>query len=514
MASFMTPESLAREIEEFLAESPQAAVIENGAVLFDLCTSKYSISSEFGKCVLHLWSEERNAVRRVLECERKSGALRLSVQKFGAVKPQVMELCANRDQRSPTAKRAARAAFQRKLERILLREYAGWNLLKLSNAANLEHSFGPIFTRGMVKKGRSAFAVLGIEASEAQASVDAALTAGLLWMDHLREREAGRVAVEGLKLFLPASRSATVRARAAHLNHGLAKFHIYEYEDRGEAITEVDSADAGNIATRLVRAPDERAAFERFRDSVARIAAVAPEAEAVVVLSSEIAFRLHGLEFARARIAITPGSFKRGEEVVFGAGAYERVLDANHAEQFHSLMQRVREVRRPLGERSDPMWRMQPERWMESLIVRDIHAFDQRLDPAHVYSQVPAFAAGDRAMIDVLAATHHGRLAVLELKADEDMHLPLQGLDYWARVHWHHTREEFQRFGYFPGRQLSAEAPLLLLVAPALRIHPTSDRLLRYLSPRIEWELMGVDESWRSGLKVIFRKHSAAAKTV
>jgi len=37
-------------------------------------------------------------------------------------------------------------------------------------------------------------------------------------------------------------------------------------------------------------------------------------------------------------------------------------------------------------------------------------------------------------MIDVLTVTREGRLAVLELKAAEDIHLPLQGIDYWARV--------------------------------------------------------------------------------
>jgi hypothetical protein len=31
-------------------------------------------------------------------------------------------------------------------------------------------------------------------------------------------------------------------------------------------------------------------------------------------------------------------------------------------------------------------------------------------------------------MLDVLTTTHEGRLAVVELKADEDIHLPLQGL--------------------------------------------------------------------------------------
>jgi hypothetical protein len=71
--------------------------------------------------------------------------------------------------------------------------------------------------------------------------------------------------------------------------------------------------------------------------------------------------------------------------------------------------------------------------------------------PRALYSQVPAFSASDRAMIDALTVTREGRLAVVELKADEDIHLPLQGLDYRSRVAWHQTRGEFQRFGYFPG---------------------------------------------------------------
>jgi hypothetical protein len=109
-------------------------------------------------------------------------------------------------------------------------------------------------------------------------------------------------------------------------------------------------------------------------------------------------------------------------------------------------------------------------------------------------------------MIDVLTVTGQGRLAVVELKADEDIHLPMQGLDYWSRVAWHHARGEFQRFGYFPGRELSLEAPLLFLVAPALHVHPATDILLRYISPEIEWTVVGIDERWRNGVRAVFRK--------
>jgi hypothetical protein len=109
-------------------------------------------------------------------------------------------------------------------------------------------------------------------------------------------------------------------------------------------------------------------------------------------------------------------------------------------------------------------------------------------------------------MIDVLTTTLEGRLAVIELKADEDIHLPLQGLDYLARVAWHHARGEFQRFGYFVKEELSPQKPLLYLVAPALHVHPATDTLLRYISPEIDWALIAIDERWRSGVNVVFRK--------
>jgi hypothetical protein len=168
----------------------------------------------------------------------------------------------------------------------------------------------------------------------------------------------------------------------------------------------------------------------------------------------------------------------------------------------------LRNARHVYGPRQHALFRMHPERWLESLVVGDVSVIDQRLESRELYSQVPAFSAADRAMIDVLTTTHDGRLAVVELKADEDIHLPLQGLDYWSRVDWHHARGEFHKYGYFSGRELSSEAPLLLLVAPALHVHPTTDALLRYLSPEIDWEFIGIDERWREGVRVVFRKRA------
>jgi hypothetical protein len=54
-------------------------VIEDGAVMFDLGQAKYSVSGESNKCLLHLWSQERNVVRRVLDAESRRETLRVTV---------------------------------------------------------------------------------------------------------------------------------------------------------------------------------------------------------------------------------------------------------------------------------------------------------------------------------------------------------------------------------------------------------------------------------------------------
>src|SRR5579863_10412192 len=502
----VTPQALTRTVQDFLSEAAGAVVLEDGTVTFDLAQSRYSISGEYNRCLLHLWSTERNAVRRVLDAEVKNGTLRLAVQRLGQARPSKLEICRERDRRTPTARRVARSSYEQKLRRTLERHFPEFKITKLTSGMDLEKSFGPVYARGVLRQGRSAFAFLGVNAQETQSSIDAALTFGILWLDLCRQRPAANELVHGLKMFVPAGTSALVRERMANLNRDAAKWSLYELDERDDALVEIDCADRGNVATRLVHAADDEAARARFLESIARVQRILPNCEVAVLSAAEIAFRWRGLEFARARLGAIPGSFCSAEEIVFGVGAEERVLDPCNETTFTELANCLRETRHPYGPRQHPLWRLRPERWLESLVVGDVSVVDGRLESSWRYSQVPAFSASDRAMIDVLTITSPGRLAVVELKADEDIHLPLQGLDYWSRVEWHHARGEFPRFGYFEGRELSSEKPLLFLVAPALHVHPATETLLRYLSPEIEWEFVGIDERWREGVKVVFRK--------
>ena len=147
---------------------------------------------------------------------------------------------------------------------------------------------------------------------------------------------------------------------------------------------------------------------------------------------------------------------------------------------------------------------------MEAQVRRDITQFDARLRNEPVYGQVPAWAAADRGVLDLLAVDHLGRLAVVELKATADPNLPLQALDYWLRVDWHNRQGDFARQGYFPGVALSAERPRLTLIAPALQFHPTTETILRCLAPEVEVERVGVAVEWQQqDVRVLFRLQGA-----
>jgi hypothetical protein len=113
---------------------------------------------------------------------------------------------------------------------------------------------------------------------------------------------------------------------------------------------------------------------------------------------------------------------------------------------------------------------------------------------------------GEHGILDLLTVTRAGRLAILELKASEHIHLPLQAADYWLRIQRHLQQGDFQRYGYFTSIQLQPAPPLVYLVAPELRFHPTTDVLLRYLGPQMEVIHVGLAENWRRGLRVVHRR--------
>jgi len=149
---------------------------------------------------------------------------------------------------------------------------------------------------------------------------------------------------------------------------------------------------------------------------------------------------------------------------------------------------------------------LEPEALIEMQLRNEIDQLDPRLTPAPVYGQVGGVTAVERGMLDLLAVDVAGRLYVIEIKASESLQLPLQALDYWIRVKWQAANGDFAKYGYFPGIALSAAAPRILLVAPALEFHPANERVLRYLDPSIEVETIGIAHGWGAPVRVLFRR--------
>ncbi len=515
------PEQLALQLRTFFDDRPAAVLLENGHILFDLRLAQTSVAAEHGHCVLHVWSEERDLIRHVVDITVRKTGLRLHVLRMGQTRPQTIEL-QPQQRRLPSQRENTRTRFIPLLERLLPRYFPDEKIEGLRTAMDLERSFGPAYARGLMVHGSAAWAVIAINGEESQALVDGVLTLGVLWLHHCREQSGGRRVVEGLRVILPRGKSTVTAARLAWMHPRAAKWELFELDEKTEELYRRDAGDQGNFDSHLVHAPNTLASEERFGSAIERVRALlptdaAPQMEIVFRSGSEVGLLWNGLEFARVRTSAAENSFARSEEILFGSGANATLFTKESAAKLRELATQLVLRRRANGDKRDVLYRQQPERWLESMLRRSPEAIDAMIEPQPVYAQVPAFSAADRAVLDLLAVRRDGRLVVVEIKADEDLHLALQALDYWVRVRRHHhpvadpagnsnAKSDLERFGYFPGRQLRPEAPLLYLVAPALRIHSATEIVLRYISPEVEWTLIALDERWREKIRIVFRK--------
>jgi len=515
---------LAESVQAYLADHPAAALLEDGHLLFDMRRANYSVSESHGRCLLQLWSDERNLIRTVIEIKERAQSLRLMTRRMGAAKPQALEIVPSNDRRTPSARDAARRTYQRLLERVLTRAFLGSKVDGFRSAMDLEHSFGPAYVRGRLLRGTAADAVIGVSEAESAATIDGVLTLGILWLDYCRQHSDGRRHFGGLKVIVPAGAWRTTAERMAWLNQTTADFQLFTLDARSEELAPADFRDTGNLESRLVHAFSPTAAIERCQSGIDRLLGLVPEngrraVEICARSASEVALLLHGLEFARMRFGASTTSFARELELTFGAGPHETPLTQDSEPLCRELFAHLFLSRHPDGSFNDPLFRLQPERWLESRIRTSIGELLPQLRGDRIYSQVPALSSTDRGMLDLLALDRNGRLNVIELKADEDLHLPLQALDYWIRVRALNQDRRtaagnprplsaFERSGYFAGDEVSPLPPRLILAGPALRIHPANEPVLRYLSPEVDWELIALTEHWRRELKVVFRKRS------
>jgi hypothetical protein len=145
-----------------------------------------------------------------------------------------------------------------------------------------------------------------------------------------------------------------------------------------------------------------------------------------------------------------------------------------------------------------------PERWLESLLIKDLSRVRPGLGP-RFYCQVPSRLGKERKILDILAADEQGLLVVLEVKAECRIEDIFQGFGYRERVN-HHLRDgDFQKKGYFQGIELKDSVPVLGFVSPLFSFHRTLPVIWKYLIPGGEVFFVGINSDWRDGIKTLRR---------
>jgi hypothetical protein len=478
-------ENLQSVVERFIAGAGRPAVLDPGEEPLALVSGQWSVSAWSGRLVFQAWDSRRNLVRKIarLKDERRD-RLSLVTERFPKLEGelQIADLAAPNGRE--LERKSSRAAFRERFQLMLAREYPDWCVQEVSVEPNLEQSLSQLYGRAFLRKGSAGIAA--VAAPPDLADHAGIVSCGLVWMEYLRQRERS-FTMRQLHLYVPMRRTVETAARAGWINPARVQCQLFGYDER-DRVGAIDLEDAGNLDSTLppCRRPEspnvEVAMFAGLPDGVSR----------VEQSDGSVSLRVRGLEFARA-----------------SAGKLTCGIERRSRSKIETVEQMAREVLRVRDAESEdrrhPLYAMNPEGWLESLVRANPEAIDAGLRTAPLYGQVPVFSGGDRGVIDLLGIDHAGRLVVIEIKATADIQLPFQALDYWMRVRKHLAAGDFERLGYFAGQTIARDAPRILLVAPALEFHSTIETLLGALNPSIEFMRIGLAGDWRKGLRVMFR---------
>ncbi|TAN23839.1 MAG: hypothetical protein EPN33_03210 [Acidobacteria bacterium] len=494
------PARTAEVLRTFFLDHPEVQLSEAGRPLTRLGGKHtgYALHPDAQKLVGHFWSPDANLVRRILGVHHQGNQrLELDVLRLGRTRPSRLTLS--------TAHAAAcagpdRLAFRQAIAASAQQEWRGWSLAP-EHGATPERS--PI-QRFLYRRQKQLLVCVALDGessgSPAAAGVLTALAQALVWAEQCRQREP-RSVLAAVRLILPPGGETWLRL----LRPGLRvapPLQCYRWDRSAARLDPVALSDAGNSTSVLRRVPAANDPGAEATDLLARVRSHCPQATWETSPDGYGYIAVYGLEVVRESNDPALAPF------VFGTAGEQTPLLPATDDLFSHWLAAVAMARVPGGHRNLPLYALQPERWLAHLLRHDPSALDARLRSRRVYAEVPIATPAGAGVLDLLALDQDGRLIVLELKTSENLEFPLQALLYWLQVRQHQLQGDFERLGYFAGHSLSAQPPLLWMIAPALRWHPKTHLLTRWFSPDVPCELIGLNEEWRQRLQIIFRRPS------
>ncbi len=460
-----------------------------------------AISQE--RLVLSCWTEKGSKSWRILGWHWNGQILLLQVsRRMGAERP-IIELIPRASASSIAA--TIRASRQIRCDRVAQLACSLQPETRIERSAlspGIRREQPGRYARVLLRQKRARIAVTGSVVSSHPEAVDAFLSSALLWF----KRTADRIRppyVEQLWLIVSDEMLNPTVHRVALLRESLKDIiTVFTVDDDLKLLEAVPCPARGELwKKRLARFPPLPAAT--ITGPTRSIVAEAPHAIDVVHARYGESLRYFGLPFARVR------SLLDTERVWFGIdGSHRRMLDEATKREWQNLLRDLHEHRSASAlDHRHALYRSAAEAWLESLLRKDITKLDPGLIVAPLHAQFRTARGGKLGIrpIDLLALRRDGRLVVIELKVSEDREHVLQGADYWRRVEAHRRRGHIARAKLFGERKIRDESPLVYLVAPTLRVHPSFQTLAHCIASDIEIYRFDINEDWRSGVRVMRR---------
>jgi hypothetical protein len=497
------------EIEREMIDCAEISLFIGDVQAAILARGNFEFSVEWGKLIFAWWDEGVSQSWRVTAYEIDRGELRLRATRGMSRETAMLTL------RDPAKRRemrdrenlpfgARRRIYAETLSRLITKNFHG---ARIRRATIGSRSGMGRYARLVLKSGGETVLAIGVSEVESQPCIDDVIAVGLMSFAAFNQNRDEKDRAKSLWLYLPKGRSQTAMERVTLLDvsHLGARIECFEVDEDGEEMTNVRPVTQDELLNshpREVIWPGASTPDERWRERIINLAPDLIETRRDSRSGRE-RFEIKGLEFARLS---STGQAKFGVAGADSEGKENHLNESNFGELESLVREIVRHRSADCRDRRHPFYLLRAEAWLESLLRRDIRRLDATFDDRFVYSQIPAWRADERSIIDLLTVNHEGRLAVIEIKAAEDPQLPLQGTDYWLRVEQGRLRNEFKKRGLFEGVAIADRSPLLYLVAPRLRFHRTFTVVASCISPRIDAYRIGVNTNWREGVKVHTRE--------
>jgi hypothetical protein len=496
-------ESAHDQIALLLSEHAEWLYVATGDVAQSLRRDEIDISISHERLVLSCWTEKGNRLWRILAWHWTGQLLTLHASRRMGAELSLIELVPRASAKAVTAAiRLARQSRCALLAQLAAAFHPDTTIERLALSRGPRPGQPGRYSQFLLKRRQERIAVTGPVVSSHPATVDAFLSTALLWFRRTTDRIKPPY-LQQLWLIVSPEILKPMLYRVALLRSSLrAIIKVFTVDDDLTSLTEATCPDKDELWKRkLARFPPVAAAL--LSAQAAAIIAAAPHAIDVVNARHGETLRYFGLPFARMR------SLLGVERVWFGIDrSHRRVLEDATWNDWQNLLCDLREHRSASAlDHRHAFYRSAPEAWLESLLRRDITKLDPGLIIAPLHAQFRTARGAKLGIrpIDLLALRQDGRLVVIELKVSEDREHVLQGADYWRRVEAHRRRGHIAKARLFGERRIRDEAPLVYLVAPTLRVHPSFATLAHCISSDIEIYRFDINEDWRSGVRVMRR---------